>query len=317
MYPFSSPLICAIAISSLHGAYPNDEYYWAEQRDYFNAIRVPRAWRKCRGHKRSIKTVAIIDSGMDSTHPDLKANAVVGYNVVDKNTDTHDRANHGTAMAGVIGAVINNTIGIAGITDYVNLIPIYDGEIVSDKHAADAIDYAVRAQADVIFYSSRQREPFGGRVTAALKKASQAGIPFVCPAGNDGKNISEPGNAAYPCKYTRSMDVVICVAATFEDSMVLRKRSNYAPFIDVAAPGGTFTTAPKGGYSPSRGTSPAAAIVAGVIAMMKSVGKSPLTVKEVKSILKETGVPGVTTPGAVPVGFGRLDVWNAIKRVLP
>ncbi|KAF4674028.1 hypothetical protein FOL47_009819 [Perkinsus chesapeaki] len=315
MHLFSA-LTIVIGINSLDGAYPNDEFYHAKQSDYFEAIRVPGAWQKLKGHERGIRTVAIIDSGMESSHPDLKANAVVGYNIVDKNTDTHDRDGHGTEMAGVIGAVINNAIGIAGITDYVKLMPIYDGDAVSDEYTAASIEYAVSKHVDVILYAPSQDKPFGDRSISALEKASNAGIPFICTAGNDGIDISKPKNVVYPCEYTKSMDVVVCVAATDEDSMDLLDTSNYAPSIDVAAPRDVFTTALQGKYHGSSGTSVAAAIVAGVVAMMKSASKETLTVKEVKCIIKESSVPGVETDEGVPMAFGRLDALGTIERIL-
>ncbi|KAF4672449.1 hypothetical protein FOL47_000508 [Perkinsus chesapeaki] len=303
MPSFASTLTIAIAMEGRYAYYPNDEYYDTKQRAYFSAIRVPDAWRKLQGLKRSFRTIAIIDSGMESTHPDLEANAVVGT------------TRHGTKVAGIAGAVINNKIGIAGLTDYVKLMPIYDGGLETDEATSASIEYAVNSHVDVILYTAGQPAPFGAKSVAALKKASEAGIPFVCAAGNNNQNISKPEHIRYPCEYTKTVDVVICVAATTEDTMDLLYTSNYAPFIDVAALGDTYTTYVGRDYGSCSGTSGAAAFIAGVIAMMKSVSQEALDGQRIKSIIKETSTPGVNR-GGFPMVFGRVDVLSAVERVI-
>ncbi|KAF4674464.1 hypothetical protein FOL47_009147 [Perkinsus chesapeaki] len=312
----SSTLILLSAIGYLHAAFPNDEYYPSKQKRYFEAIRVPDAWKYVEGMPRKYKTIAIIDSGMQSSHLDLRANAVRGYNVIDKNNDTHDRLGHGTAVAGVAGAVINNRVGVAGITDYVKLMPIYDGPEELDEDIAASIDHAVYAKADVILLAAgREAVPFTDDVIAAIERASKADIPLVCPSGNDGWDITKPGKELYPCMYAKTMPGVICVAATSEDSMNLHPLSSYAFFVDVAAPGDVYTTMIYDEYGSASGTSGAAAIVAGVVALMKSVSPKHLTVQEIKSIIKQTSTPGVVK-NKLPMLFGRLNALSAVRRVI-
>ncbi|EER20085.1 subtilisin, putative [Perkinsus marinus ATCC 50983] len=84
----------------------------------FEAISIPEAWGILDSTpKRTLVTIAVIDDGIEATHPDLKGTVIQGYNVVDKNDDTSPRGYHGTQMAGIVGAIRNNKIGMAGILD--------------------------------------------------------------------------------------------------------------------------------------------------------------------------------------------------------
>ncbi|KAF4663302.1 hypothetical protein FOL47_005825 [Perkinsus chesapeaki] len=167
----------------------------------------------------------------------------------------------------------------------------------------------------VILYTSVQEEPFEDAAVAALQSASKAGIPFICSSGNDGLDISKPGNQRYPCEYAKTIDGVICVAATVIKEMELLEISNYAPYINAAAPGYAFSTDLNGKYVARAGASCSAAMVAGVVTMMKSVSKEPLSVQAINSIIKETSTPGIERKG-VQMDFGRLDALAAVKRVL-
>ncbi|KAF4658237.1 hypothetical protein FOL47_008117 [Perkinsus chesapeaki] len=305
-------LVCtAVAVD------PNDPLYENAQKSYFEAIRVPEAWNKAHGvlsQRRA--TVALIDSGIRADHEDLKGNLVTGYNVMDKNTDTHDRAGHGTAMAGIIGAVTNNGKGIAGITDHISIMPICVYGEIPLADFAKSIDYAINAKVDVILLAAgfEVRSPI---IEAALARATQANIPFVCSSGNEGRNISEPGQSRYPCQHSTTSDGVICIAGTREASMNLHVKSNYAPFIDVAAPANAVTTTMSGKYTSVQGTSGSAAIAAAVIAMLKSVAPRSLSVKEIKDIIRTTSTLGVKSyDGTQSMPFGRLDAFKAIEKVL-
>mmetsp|Transcript_5390 Transcript_5390/g.4620 ORF Transcript_5390/g.4620 Transcript_5390/m.4620 type:complete len:142 (-) Transcript_5390:143-568(-) len=123
----------------------NDRWY-EKQKPYLEAINVPSAWERLVSTRveREKVTIAVIDSGVQSDHPDLVANVIKGYNVIDHNDDTHDRRGHGTKMAGVIGATLNNSIGLAGVMDLVNIMPIFDGEPVLEAGTTAAVDYVIR-----------------------------------------------------------------------------------------------------------------------------------------------------------------------------
>ncbi|KAF4667693.1 Suppressor of the cold-sensitive snRNP bioproteinsis mutant brr1-1 [Perkinsus olseni] len=312
---FASRLLFSVLVSEMAGGFPNDPGYIKYQQHYFQAVQIPGAWELLQqdpNHK--VTTIAIIDSGMKSDHPDLKDNAVVGYNVVDKNTDTHDREGHGTKMAGIAGAVINNGIGGAGTALSVRLMPIYNGGLpFNDHYIAEAIKYAVGAKADVILFAAGSNKPFDDEATAAITQAETANIPLICSAGNEGQEIGQ-GNHVFPCEYTKTIDGVICVAGTLEDTMNLFVKSNYASFIDAAAPATALMTTYDGGYVVNSRVSNSAAMVAGIVAMMKSVSPSALTVKQVKEAIKHTSDPGVKRSGGkVTMPFGRVNAYKAVK----
>ncbi|KAF4659196.1 hypothetical protein FOL47_007693, partial [Perkinsus chesapeaki] len=107
---------------------PNDPFYREHQQNYLEAIKAPEAWDRIYDVPKANQTViAVIGQGMMSDHEDLRHNAIPGYNMIDKNTNTSDRDGTGTNVAGAAGAVTNNSIGIAGIAGTVKLMPIvYD-----------------------------------------------------------------------------------------------------------------------------------------------------------------------------------------------
>ncbi|KAF4651877.1 hypothetical protein FOL47_011384, partial [Perkinsus chesapeaki] len=287
------------------------------QGSTLRAVRVPAAWAKARSIPSQKKvTVALVDSGIQAGHEDLKSNIVTGYNVMDKNADTQDTTGHGTAMAGVVGAVTNNDKGISGVADHIKLMPIRVYGTIAFRHFSDAINYAVDSKVDLIILSASWK-PKNAAVEASITKATQANIPLICASGNRGKNVSLPGETSYPCEYSKTLDGIICVSGTDNAGMNLHSKSNYAPFVDVAAPANVYSTTLSGGYDSFAGTSGSAAIVAGVIAMMKSVAPRPLSVKEIKSIIISTSTPGVKSfDGKAPMPFGRLDALRTMEKVI-
>ncbi|EER02623.1 Thermitase, putative, partial [Perkinsus marinus ATCC 50983] len=127
---------------------PNDRLYY-RQKDYLEAISIPEAWSILDSTpKRTPVTIAVIDDGIEAAHPDLKGTVIKGYNVVDKNDDTSPRGRHGTCMAGIVGAIRNNKIGMAGILDSVRILPIFDGEVLSYSAIEDAFTYLINKRRD-------------------------------------------------------------------------------------------------------------------------------------------------------------------------
>ncbi|KAF4658909.1 hypothetical protein FOL47_007783 [Perkinsus chesapeaki] len=231
---------------------------------------------------------------------------------------TPDKYGHGTLMAGVLGATINNTIGIAGVMDLVNIMPISLENDATDEPEADSIDYAIRnkdtkgVKIILMAISGEVRRP---KVTEKIKEAVAAGLLVIVTAGNRGYDITK--DKRYPCALTEHLPGMLCVAATRNTEMKLDTVSNYGDYVDIAAPGvDILTTFIQQPYLTFRGTSPAAAIVAGVAAMLYSINPT-LTTVAVKGILKDTSKKGIKQGGSkTTLPFGLLDADAAVAKVL-
>ncbi|GIL16463.1 MAG: hypothetical protein BroJett040_02140 [Oligoflexia bacterium] len=233
--------------------------------------------------------VAVIDTGADWNHPDLKGNLytnpneipnngidddhngyiddVHGWNFVENNPNSQDDNGHGTHCAGVIGARGDNGIGIAGINWKVKILPIkiMDAKGSGDlKTALDGIDYAVRMGARVLS-NSWGGDPYSDLMKEAIERTEKANRLFVAAAGNDGTNNDE--DPLYPASY--SVSNVISVAAT-DNRDQLANFSNIGPkTVHLAAPGvWIYSTVQNGNYDTFSGTSMATPHVAGGAALL-------------------------------------------------
>jgi len=223
--------------------------------------------------------VAVLDTGVDTMHPDLKDNLISGYNFVDKNDNVNDLDGHGTMVAGIIAAVANNGLGIAGVAPEVKIMPL---KVLTSKGGKWidldlAIIYAANHGADIITMSLGGRSSllFDAATQAAINYAYQKGCVIIAAAGND--NSSEP---FYPAAY----DNVIAVSAVNQSDQKA-PFSNFGSYIDLCAPGvDILSTFINGTYAYGSGTSFAAPFVAGVAALLLS--KHPdLTPQEVAETL--------------------------------
>jgi subtilisin family serine protease len=216
--------------------------------------------------------VAIVDTGMDYTHPELAPNYKGGYNVVLGTNDPMDDQGHGTHVSGTIGAV-KNLDGVVGVAPKVDLYAVK----VLDKNGSgqyswivSGIEWAIEHNMDVINMSLG-----GGSGTQALAQvmtaAKKAGVTVVCAAGND----SGPVN--YPAKYPEA----IAVSAS-NSSDALAYFSSRGPEIAVIAPGmSIYSTRKGGGYTSMSGTSMACPHVAGLAALAVGAGaKNPDQVRK-------------------------------------
>jgi len=253
-----------------------------------NDPRVPEQWGWFRTHcNEAYETgfhgsgviVAVLDTGVDTGHPDLKDNLIEGYNFVDRNNNVTDLDGHGTIVAGIIAAIANNSIGIAGVAPEVKIMPL---KVLTSKSGnwidLDlAILYAVNNGAKVITMSLGGQTSLLTNIATenAIKYAYQQGCVLVAAAGND--NSSEP---FYPAAY----DEVIAVSAIDQNDKKAQF-SNFGSYIDLCAPGVyILSTMTNGTYAYGSGTSFAAPFVAGVAALLLS--KHPdLTPQEVAETL--------------------------------
>ncbi len=279
-------------------AIPNDEFYTTQS--YLKQIHAPEAWDIAR--ENLAITIAIVDTGVDLTHPDLKENLVDGVNLITTGSSPQDDHGHGTSVAGVIAAIGNNSVGVAGLAWKAKIMPIKaiesDGQGNEDK-LGEGILYAVDNGAKIIVLSVglHRYSPFLQEVS---EYAEAKGVLLISAVGNEGKAIKYP--AAYP--------TVLAVGGVGPDNNVMLE-SNYGPEIDLVAPWKVYTTALGGGYEYKQGTSMGAPQVAGAAALVWS--KYPtLKPYEVRNILQQTA-EDIEDKGWDPYsGYGLLRVDRAL-----
>ncbi len=252
-------------------------------------IDAPAGWDASTGRGRTI--VAVIDSGIDTNHPDLVANLwrnpgevanngiddngdgyiddVYGWNFLANNANVTDDYGHGTHVAGIIGAVGGNGIGISGVDPNVKLMALKFLNAGGNgllSNAARAVTYAVAHGANVINLST------GGVYDAALQNAiadaRSAGVVVVTAAGNQARNTDQ--YPTYPSGY--QFDNIVAVGAVDYRNLPASFSNWGANSVDLFAPGTyILSTYRNGGYRVMSGTSMAAPFVAGTVAMIRDL----------------------------------------------
>jgi subtilisin family serine protease len=278
-------------------------------------IGVVPVWNKGITGSRNIR-VAIIDTGIDYNHPNLKANveALSGYDFANDDADAMDDNDHGTHCAGTIGANGNQGLGVAGVNWQVTMIPVKfltaDGGGSLDD-AVDSINWA-REKGVHIMSNSWGGGGFSVTMKDAIEKARDAGILFVAAAGNSSNdNDSTP---SYPSNYDVSN--VLAVAATGNRDDLASFSSYGKTKVHVAAPGVDILSTTKGGkYSVFSGTSMATPHVAGAAALLMSAD-STMTAADLKDRLIRTSdyAGGLRRRVA---SAGRINVNNALLNIVP
>lgn len=305
----------------------NDGSSWGSKKG--EDLDVAKAWDITKGSK-GLK-IAVIDTGVDYTHPDLKnqidvnlielngkagvdddgngyIDDIYGYNFSSKSADPMDGHGHGTHCAGVIGAEHNST-GIAGVMGDVKIIPV---KFLSDSGSGEeidaiaAIDYAIKRGAKILSNSWGGSEK-SQALEDAVKMAEEKGIVFVAAAGNDYAN--NDSTDSYPANINLSN--VISVGA-FSNKGSKASFSNYgAQSVHVFAPGeDIYSTLNKASYQSMSGTSMATPHVSGVIGLLLS--KEPnLTPAEVKERLIRTSTTNGKLAG-ISQSNGRVDALRVL-----
>jgi len=249
--------------------------------------------------------IAILDTGVDGTHPDLAANMVLGWNAVDGSSETSDVMGHGTAVAGTAAAAGNNSNGVTSIAWNAQIMPIRitnrsDGYAYWSD-AARGLNWAADNGADVANISFAMTN--SSSVSSAAQNMRNKGGLVVIAAGNDG---TDPGYADNP-------NIITVSATTSSDSKA--SWSNYGSLIDVAAPGASIlTTTRGGGYGNWNGTSFASPVTAGVVALI--MGANPtLTPDEVETVLENSAdkIAGDWHPN---YGNGRVNAAVAVQMAM-
>lgn len=241
-------------------------------------VNAAAAWSTTTGSRSTV--IAIIDSGIDFTHPDLVNNQWInpapsasgdlhGWDFVANSAEIKDEQGHGTAVAGIIAAEGNNSVGITGVMWRASLMSlrVLDNTGTGDvADAVEAIDYAVTHGAQVINLSwGTSGESVSLR--DALERAMRRNVVVVCSAGNNGRDLAN--GAYYPASF--GLRNLISVAAT-DNFDRLSSWSNWsAKDVTVAAPGtNILTTQMGGGYWNVTGTSASAPIVTGIAGLLKT-----------------------------------------------
>ena len=276
---------------------PNDTYYGSAW--HLPKVNAAGAWDMSKGNN---VTVAVLDTGVDANHPDLKANMLPGFNTVDNSTNSSDLAGHGTKVAGVIGAIGNNGIGVAGLAWNVKILPVrVSNETSGSAYTSDlaqAVTWAADNGADVA-NASYAMAGSGTMESAASYLRSKGGV-ITISAGNNGNYYSIPDSA----------NMIMVSATASNDSKA--SWSTYGDFVDVAAPGvSIWSTTKGGGYGAVSGTSFSAPLTAGILALMKSANPN-LSPDELENILENTAVDLGATGFDTSFGHGRVDANQAV-----
>jgi thermitase len=294
---------------------PNDQYWslqWGPQK-----IEADWAWNTTPGDSSIL--VAVIDTGIDYIHPDLAYNYVpLGYNWVNGTSDPRDDNGHGTHCAGIIAAVLNNAIGIAGLAQVKIMAEKgldAEGSGYEDD-LANAIIHAVDQGAKILSNS------WGGSMDSmlideAVQYAYNNGVLVIAAAGNNGDEVK-----FYPAAY----DEVVAVTAT-DSSDYPAYFTSFGDWVEVAAPGvDIFSTLPtyhvtlndpprnkQLNYDYLSGTSMACPHAVGVAALIWS--RFPNASRDwVRAQLRYTAEDLGTLGFDIYYGYGRINAKNAVEQ---
>jgi thermitase len=281
---------------------PNDLLFSTYQWN-LPAIETGQGWNLSKGSKDVI--IGVVDTGVQASHPDLQGKLLKGYNAVTKGSTPDDDVGHGTHVTGIIGALVNNGEGVAGISWYNKILPVKaldnsgagttytvaEGIIWAADNGAKVINLSLGNYADSQFLHD------------AIKYAYDRDIVLVSASGND--NTERPG---YPAAYPE----VLAVAAT-NASHERASFSNYGDYVDVAAPGESIaSTYPDSQYAALSGTSMASPHVAALAGLVRSLNPN-LTNKEVMDLLTKNAVD-LGTPGHDKYyGWGQVDIYKTLQ----
>jgi thermitase len=294
---FAEPDFIATAVGSA-----NDPYFSSGNQWYLSKIQVPAAWDYGTGAPGV--TVAVIDSGVLASHPDLAGKVLAGYDFHNADADPSDDNGHGTAVAGLAAAASNNQLGMAGIA-WAN--PVLPAKVLgadgSGSYSAisNAITWAADRGARVINLS------LGGTSSSrtlqqAVDYAWNRNAVVIAAAGNNGNNIT-----FYPAACTN----VVAVSAT-NASDLRPSWSNFGSYVDLAAPGENILTLQgTASYSSWNGTSFSSPITAGVVALMISANPG-LSNRAVVDLLLRNADDIGSAGYDVYYGNGRVNAYRAV-----
>jgi thermitase len=282
------------------GLVPNDPGYSSQW--HLPRISAPSGWDITTGS--TSVPVAIIDSGVDPSHPDLYGKLMAGYNFLGNNTDTHDVLGHGTAVAGTAAAMTNSGLGVAGLAWANPIIPLVvldSNNYATYANIASAITWAADHGAKAINIS------IGGPSSSstlqnAVDYAWNKGVVIAASAMN---------NSSTTPYYPAALNHVMAVGATDQNDN-LASFSNYGNWITVTAPGDwIYTTNNGGGYGYWYGTSFASPQVAALAALLFSANPA-LTNSQVVDLIKNNSDDLGAAGFDANYGWGRINAYRAL-----
>lgn len=330
-----------IPIDYLDEVPPNDPLYDISNLWHFFHIDSEDAWRLSQQSQRYKATVAVTDNAFQMDHEDLMDNYFTNENEVEDGLDTDgngyvddirgwdaanrnndpglpdnlnnwepQRRSHGTHVAGTVGAVTNNDVGIVGMGyESVEIIPVKIGNDFNGSLTGSyrGVIYSAAIGADIINMSwgSTGTNQTNRRI---IREAAESGAILVGSSGNE--NVRA-------IRYPSGLDEVICVGAT--NTFDLRANfSNYGPWVDISAPGTDInSTYFDNTYNATSGTSMATPIVSGLLAIMKSLNPE-LSNEQLIECLYSTveEIDDLHSPGfAGQLGVGRINAKAAMECV--
>lgn len=262
---------------------------------------IEQLWQNSRG--AGVK-IAVLDTGVDLSHPDLRGQIKAKYNALDDSEDVTDESGHGTHICGVIAAS-----GVSACEGVAPQAALYVAKVARKHtisralHLTKAVKWAIAQQVHIISISqgTRKKQP---ALHKAIKEAAAQGIIVICSAGNHGEMIDA---VTYPARYPETIAV-----GALNRELVRPYFSSKGPSVDIVAPGNQiYSTVPGGNYHFMRGTSMATPFISGLVALKLAVHDAdPRYFRNVKTLRKalkhmciDLGVPGKDDD----YGFGMID----------
>jgi subtilisin family serine protease len=275
-------------------------------------INAPSAWAKTKGDG---VIIAIVDSGIDREHPDLKDKLLPGYDFADEDDNSDDDgpdAGHGTHVAGIAGAITDNGVGIAGVAPNAKLLPAKVFESGSGSFLPNTVDRAIRYATDQgarVINLSLSEFILGAKselIGLPCRDAMQRGAICVVSSGNEGEGLASG--------YSRDFPGLIVTANDKEG-----RHASFAQKADtkwsISAPGvNIWSTWPveKESYSAQQGTSMAAPHAAGVVALTIASMNAPPTLAGAQAVLDRVVTTARPMGDSATNGAGRIDAAGAV-----
>ena len=339
--PFAAPLSMEKGMSAGLFNDPKASKIWSFDDAANNGVSVEAAYKLYATTATETVIVAVVDTGVDYNHEDLKdviwvntkeipgnkidddnngyIDDINGINVLERDTNgkatmnVFDRHSHGTHVSGTIGAKQNNRIGIAGIASNVRIMglrTVPNSSDETDVDVAEAFIYAAKNGAKIINCSFGKSKNEGKNLIPETLKYIQDnyGVLVIAAAGNSSQDIDR--TPTYPASHKNEN---LLIVASTTSSGTMSGFSNYGKVdVDVAAPGSNiYSTTPNGRYEMMSGTSMASPTTAGVAAEVLSHNPQ-LTALQLKSILMDSVTKVERFNGKVVSG-GRIDLLKALE----
>ena len=284
-----------------YGLAPYETTQYKQQLSALNLIKAHEGWDITTGEDKS-PIIAVIDSGVIAGHKDLPE-LLNGFAAVSGLSPNNDKVGHGTTVAGVLGAIGTNNIGIAGINWDAKIIPIKVDNAngsVTVLNVARGIVFAADNGARVLNLSLGMSSD-SATLQSAIDYAYGMGCVIIAASGNDGKE-----GIIYPARYSN----VIAVGATTNGTAKV-SYSNYGAELDVVAMGSYYSTTAAGSYGSVSGTSFASPQVAGLASLILTINPN-LTNEEVYSLIRDNASrKGVFNK---QLGYGLINIGETLKK---